>query len=200
MEFSTLAKNLEKRGYRVTVYRTKEEAAAYLDATIRGKTVGMGGSVTLNTLGLYEKLQLHNKVYWHWRQKMTPEAAKLASYQADVYLSSLNGVAETGELVNIDGNCNRVAATLAAHERVCFVVGRNKVAPTLEAAIHRARNIAAPKNAQRLGCKTPCAVKADHCYDCKSPERICRMLNVLWDKPLSKTVYEVVLIDEDLGY
>lgn len=200
MDFSALAKNLEKKGYRVTVCRTKEEAVSYLDETIRGRTVGMGGSVTLDTLGLYESLQQHNKVYWHWRQEMTPEEAKLASYQADVYLSSLNGVAETGELVNIDGNGNRVAATLAAHERVYFVVGRNKVMPTLEAAIHRARNIAAPKNAQRLGRKTPCAIKANHCYDCKSPERICRTLNVLWEKPMAKTVYEVVLIDEDLGY
>ena len=200
MDFSTLSNNLEKKGYRVTICRTKEEAAAYLDEAIHGKTVGMGGSVTLDELGLYEKLQAHNKMYWHWRQEMTPEGAKRAAYQADVYLSSPNGVAETGDLVNIDGNGNRVAATLAAHEHVYFVIGRNKVAPTLEKAIHRARNIAAPKNAQRLGCKTPCAIKADHCYDCKSPERICCTLNVLFEKPRAKTIYEVVLIDEELGY
>ena len=101
--------------------------------------------------------------------------------------------------VNIDGNCNRVAASMFGPKRVYYVVGINKIAPDFEKALWRARNVAAPKNAQRLGKKTPCAVKADRCYDCKSPERICRGLSVLWRKPTGFEQAEVVLIGEELG-
>ncbi len=85
-----------------------------------------------------------------------------------MYITSVNGMAETGELINIDGNGNRVASSLYGHKKVWFIVGRNKLAPTYEEALWRTRNIAAPKNAQRLGRKTPCAVHGDRCYDCKS--------------------------------
>ena len=78
-------------------------------------------------------------------------------------------------------------------------MGRNKLAPDYDAALWRARNIAGPKNAQRLQKKTPCAVKGDKCYDCKSPERICSALVVYWRKPSSMD-FEVVLVDEDLGF
>ena len=119
---------------------------------------------------------------------------------APIYLTSVNGLAETGELINIDGTGNRVASTIFGHEEVYFLIGRNKLAPDYDAALWRARNIASPKNAHRLGCKTPCAVKGDKCYDCSSPERICRALAVLWEKPKGIGRAEVVLIDEDLGY
>ena len=117
----------------------------------------------------------------------------------DMYVTSVNGLAETGELVNIDGIGNRVAGTLFGHRKVWFVVGRNKLAPTYEEALWRARNIGAPKNAQKLHKKTPCAVRADRCYDCKSPDRICRGLVVLWEA-ISGMEMEVVLIDEELGF
>ena len=116
-----------------------------------------------------------------------------------MYLSSVNGAAETGELINIDGTGNRVASGLFGHEKVYFIIGQNKVAPDYDAALWRARNIAAPKNAQRLGVQTPCAVKGDRCYDCKSPQRICRALVVYWEKPRSMDM-EVVLVRQDLGY
>ena len=98
---------------------------------------------------------------------------------ADVYVSSANALAESGEIINIDGRGNRVAGTLYGAERLYLVIGKNKLAPTFEDALWRARNIAAPKNAKRLGVKTPCAIRGDHCYDCSSPERICRGLVVL---------------------
>ena len=106
---------------------------------------------------------------------------------------------EEGVLLNIDGTGNRVAATLYGHKKVYFVVGRNKIAPTYDEALWRARNIAAPKNAQRLQRKTPCAVKGDKCYDCRSSTRICRGLVVLWG-PMLGMEAEVVLVDQDLGY
>ena len=196
MSLETTKKNLEERGFIVRTFAAAAEAADYLDGAIDGTTVGFGGSITLQQMGLKERLESHNDVAWHWTDG--PEARVKAAH-AQVYISSVNGLAETGELINIDGAGNRVAATLYGHQRIYFVVGRNKLAPTYEEALWRARNIAAPKNAQRLGSKTPCAVKGDRCYDCKSPERICRGLVVLWEA-VANMEMEVVLIDQDLGY
>ena len=195
--FETVEQNLKARGYAVRTFATADEAAAYLDGQIDGKTVGFGGSVTLNAMGLYDLLSRHNTVLWHWKAQ-DPDAARKAAMNAQVYLASANGLAETGEIVNIDGAGNRVAATLFGHEKVYFVIGRNKLAPTYEEALWRARNIAAPQNARRLGKKTPCAVKGDRCYDCKSPERICRALVTLWE-PVMGMETEVLLVDQDLG-
>lgn len=190
------AENLKARGFSVQTFQTAEEAAAYLNGAIDGKTVGFGGSVTLRDMGLYESLSTHNSVYWHWQGTpiSTGEAEK-----AQIYLSSVNGLDEEGDLINIDGNGNRVASMLYGHEKLYLVVGRNKLAGTYDEALWRARNIAAPKNAQRLQTKTPCAVNGDRCYDCKSPARICRGLAVLW-RPISGMETEIVLIDQDLGF
>ena len=193
-DMERVRKNLEERGFQTSCFATAKEAADYLDAQIDGATVGIGGSMTIQAMGLSERLSKHNEVIWHW------EGGELRrAMLADVYLTSVNGLAETGEIVNIDGNCNRVAASMFGPKRVYYVVGCNKIAPDFEKALWRARNVAAPKNAQRLGQKTPCAVKADRCYDCKSPERICRGLSVLWRKPTGFEQAEVVLIEEELG-
>lgn len=190
-----LAANLEQRGYAVRHFATAQEAADYLDSQIDGCTVGFGGSVTLRDMALQPRLAAHNETFWHWDKSTLAQAAS-----AEVYLSSANGVAETGEIINIDGTCNRVSSILFGHKRVYLVVGANKVAPDYEKALWRARNVAAPKNAQRLHKHTPCAVKADRCYDCQSPERICRGLVVLWEVPESVEHMEIVLVDQDLGY
>ena len=195
MAFETVKKNLEARGFSVSTFSTAAEAAAYLDSAIDGTTVGIGGSMTVQQMGLHEKLAAHNEVHWHWTDG--PEARATAAH-ADVYITSANGLTENGEVINIDGAGNRVASTLYGHKRVYFIIGRNKLAPTYDEALWRARNIAAPKNAQRLGKKTPCAVKGDRCYDCKSPDRICRGLVVLWG-PSMGVETEIVLVDEDLG-
>ena len=197
MKFDTVKQNLESRGYTVRVFATGKEAADYLDAALDGKSVGFGGSMTLDALGLYERLGTHNQVIWHWKQA-DKAAAHRSALSAGVYLTSVNGLAETGEIINIDGIGNRVAATLFGHEKVIFVIGRNKLVPTYEEALWRARNIASPQNAQRLGKKTPCAVKGDRCYDCRSPERICRGLVTMWG-PMMGMEAEVLLVDEDLG-
>ena len=197
MAFEVVKQNLLDHGFQVSVFADGAEAAAYLNACIDGKTVGFGGSITLRDLGLYEKLKSHNTVYWHMLNGDLEECVPAAS--AEVYLTSANGLAETGEIINIDGIGNRVASGLYGHRKVYFVIGRNKLAPTYEEALWRARNIAAPKNAQRKQVKTPCAIKCDRCYNCKSPERICRGLTVHW-RALTGMEMEVALIDEDLGY
>ena len=195
MSFESVKKNLESRGFSVKTFATAGEAAAYLDSAIDGASVGFGGSMTLKDMGLYERLESHNEVCWHW---VNGPEDRMKAMNTQVYVTSANGLAETGEIINIDGSGNRVASTLYGHKKVYFVIGRNKLAPTYEEALWRARNIAAPKNAQRLGRKTPCAVKGDRCYDCKSPDRICRGLVVLWG-PMIGMETEVILVDEDLG-
>lgn len=194
-DLKKLTGTLEELGYTVRCFDTAGQAADYLDRQIDGRTVSFGGSVTLQEMGLYPRLSAHNQVVWHW------EGGSLAdAMTTDVYISSVNGLAETGEIINIDGTCNRVASTLFGHQTVYLVVGRNKIAPDYESALWRARNIAAPKNAQRLRRKTPCAAKGDRCYNCKSPERICKALTVLWGKPGGVEHMELILVDQELGY
>lgn len=201
MDFAVLKENLQRLGYQVTEFDTKEEAAQYLDNSIDSKTVGFGGSMTLKEMELSDKLEKHNQVLWHWNVPEGKSGADILkeAQTADIYISSVNGIAQTGEIINIDGNCNRVAGMMFGHEKVYLVAGENKVADDYEKALYRARNIAAPLNAKRLGKKTPCAVKGDRCYNCTSPERICRGLSVFWTKPSGRE-YEIILIHENLGY
>ena len=194
IHWSKLTENLERRGYQVRRFATAQEAADYLDGQIDQSTVSIGGSVTIQELGLMERLAAHNTFYSHWSGATHEQAAG-----AEVYLTSVNGLAESGEIINIDGTGNRVAATIYGHKEVYFVVGVNKVEPDYERALWRARNIASPKNAQRLGVQTPCAARGDKCYDCDSPQRICRALTVLWRKPNAIPYAEVVLVGESLG-
>ncbi|MCQ2447963.1 MAG: lactate utilization protein [Oscillibacter sp.] len=196
MSFETVQKNLESLGYTVRTFETGAEAAVYLNTAIDGVSVGFGGSCTAQELGLYDMLATHNEVHWHW---VGGPGEREKAMQTKVYISSVNGLAETGEIINIDGAGNRVASTLYGHEKLYLVIGRNKLAATYDEALWRARNIAAPKNAQRLNRKTPCAVKGDHCYNCQSPDRICKALVVLWGAPMGLSV-EILLVDEDLGY
>ena len=194
-QFEAVKKNLEGRRFTVSCFATKEEAAEYLNGAIDGITVGFGGSGTLETMGLHESLGSHNTVYWHWKQD---EAARAAAAGTEVYLCSANAIAETGEIVNIDGLGNRAASTLYGHKKLYIVAGRNKLAADFHQALWRARNVAGPKRAQQMGKRTPCAIRGDRCYDCKSPDRICRGLVVLWGPTMGMPT-EVVLIDEDLG-
>ena len=197
-DMEKLRENLEKRGFAAVYFPTAKEAADYLDGKLDGRTIAFGGSMTVREMGLYERLAAHNQTFWHWDpERPAPLADGMGT---EVYITSVNGAAETGELVNIDGTGNRVASTCFGHQELYIILGVNKVAPDYEGALWRARNIAAPKNAQRLGRKTPCAVKGDRCYDCQSPERICRALTVLWEKPRSFARAEVVLVGEPLGY
>ena len=200
MSLTKCREALLARGYRVSVHQTAKEAAEYLNAQIDGVSVGVGGSMTVREMGLCESLAAHNTVYNHWEPPagMTAREVQAAAATAEVYLSSVNALSLDGVIVNMDGACNRVAGTLFGHKRVYFIVGSNKLAKDEAAAVFRTRNVAAPKNAARLGRATPCA-SAGKCMDCTSPERICRALLTLYGPPMGGE-YEVVLVDEPLGY
>lgn len=191
-------KNLENRGFRVHRFASGAEAAEFLVQTLYGTSIGIDGSVTIDTLGVYDRLCGSNKVFWHWKNH-APETRERAG-KAETYLCSANGVSENGEIVNIGGFGNRVAGTIYGPERVFLVVGRNKIAPDLTGAIDRARNIAAPLNARRLNRHTPCAVGEPRCHDCRSPEKVCGVMTVFFMPPTSIKEFHVILVDEDLGY
>lgn len=194
-DLEKLRRNLEQEGFVTSYFETGEEACAYLGQKLDQTTIGFGGSVTVQELGLYDKLASHNTCLWHWQSSDVLDASRTRAY-----ICSLNGVSENGELINIDGSGNRVASGLFGHQELYFVIGVNKIAPDFESALWRARNIAAPKNAQRLGRNTPCAAKGGRCYNCDSPERICAALTVYWRKPKAIPHVEVVIVNQDLGY
>ena len=196
-----LRARLENLGYVVQIFNNKQEATLYLNQKLDGTTIGLGGSVTLAQMNIYENLKTHNTVFWHMHltdKSIIPQTRRDSS-RADVYITSVNAISRNGEIVNIDNTGNRVAAATFGCNKVYFVIGKNKICDSLDDAIFRARNIAAPLNAKRLGVKTPCAKDGTACYDCDSPERICRNLSIFWKKPTGCS-YEILLINEDLGF
>lgn len=203
MKINELKENLLKMGYAVSVFDNKEDATEYLKSEIKDTTVGIGGSMTAKDMGLGTALSEKNEVVWHLfpRENKTPKEELKNAENTEIYISSVNGISLKGEIVNIDGTCNRVASTLYGHKKVYFIIGENKIADTLDGAIYRARNIASPLNAKRLNKNTPCAknLNENKCYDCSSPDRICAALTVFWTRPKGQE-YEIVLIRESLGF
>lgn len=199
MNFDRVKAALKKRGYAVSSFEAAKDAADYLDQQINGVSVSFGGSLTLSEMNLPKLLALHNTLCLpsQMYDDVLGEVDPVKAMSTDVFLTSVNALAETGEMISIDGIGNRVASMMYGHKKVYLAVGRNKLAENLEGAVWRARNIAAPKNAARLHMKTPCAVTG-HCHDCSSPERICCGMNVLLHK-MFRMETEIVLIDEELG-
>ena len=167
------------------------------------RTVSYGGSMTLKTIGLHQFLNRGDCGYEVIRpdEPGIPAAEKLErrrrSLLADVYCSGVNAVTEAGHLVNLDMIGNRVAAITFGPKQVILLVGRNKIVPDLEAAMRRIKDFAAPANAIRLDCKTPC-VQTGRCADCRSPGRICNSWTIT-EKSYPKGRIKVVLINADLG-
>jgi len=188
---------LRKNGFEVTCFATGEEAAAYIGRSVKGKTVGIGGSMTVRTLNIYDRIKDDNRVFWHMVEPGDETMAKASA--AEVYITSCNAISSEGYVINIDGRGNRVAGTLMKKDKVYLIVGKNKLCGPFEEALDRARNQAAPPNAKRLECRTPCAIDGK-CHDCSSPERICNALVVLWRRPFWCGSMEIVLVDEELGF
>ncbi len=197
---------LERNGFDVRFYPTAKEAlAGVLELVPEGAKVGLGGSVTLREMGLVDALEARGvAVANHWkagREGASPEEVmeiRRAHLNSDVFITSTNAVTETGELVNIDGTGQRVAAMIFGPGRVVVVAGVNKITGDLEEGLWRASNVAAPMNARRLHPKTPCA-ETGECSDCVAPGRICGITTIIHRRP-SKTPFTVVLVGEKLGY
>ena len=132
MDLTTVEKNLKERGFKVSAFATAKEAADYLNAQIDGESVSFGGSMTLSQMGLFESLGKHNKMFSHWNvpDGMSADEVREKAATCAHYLLSANGLAETGEIINIDGTGNRVSSSLFGHKKVWFIVGSNKIAPS----------------------------------------------------------------------
>ena len=199
MNLEKLEKNVKLRGFDFFHAATAEEAVQHVLEQVKNTSVGIGGSTTVDQIGLYDRLKENNEVHWHWKDGATAEVYRDAA-EAEVYVSGVNGIAVTGELVNIDGKGNRVAAlSYAVGKRIYLIAGKNKVCPDLSAAIERARNVAAPKNLLRFPGNRPCT-DAQRCFDCRSADRSCCIMQILMFKPMQSNKVELILVDEDLGY
>lgn len=196
MDLQKTVRSLELRGYSVRYFETAAEAADYMNAEIQHTTVGIGGCMTAQELGLFDSLSKTNEVYWHWKAPGPETIAKANA--APVYITSANAMTEDGEILNIDGRGNRLAGQVYGDKRLYIIAGTNKICPDFSSALERARNVAAVKNCKRFPAQTPCKLD-DKCHDCRSPEKICRALLVLW-APMMGMKTEVVLIGEELGY
>ncbi|HKM38987.1 MAG TPA: lactate utilization protein [bacterium] len=193
---------LIKHGIHTRLVNTAAEAKQIiLDEIEAGQKVGVGGSITIDTLQVVPELEARGcQVFWHWQAKSAAEASEIRRTQAttDVFLASSNAVTEDGRLVNIDGTGNRVAAMVYGPHKVILVCGQNKIVPDVEAGIHRTQNVAAPKNARRLNTGTPCGVTG-RCNDCDSPGRMCAVTTIIERCP-GQTDLKVILVREELGY
>ena len=177
----------------------KEEAVKIALGLIpEGSTVTMGGGMSVHETGLVEELKKGNYDFIDRDAMEDKRAAMLAAYDADFFLSSVNAMTEDGVLVNIDGNANRVSAIAQGPKKVIFIVGMNKICSDTDGAMKRARNVAAPINAQRFGLDTPCA-KTGSCMNCKSPDTICcQFLITRYSKHAGRI--HVILVNDALGF
>ena len=192
-------KGLESRNMTGYWAESKRDALEQALALIpEGSSVTMGGAMSAHEIGLVDALKKGDYNFIDRDAYEDKRAAMLAAYEADVFLASANAITEDGILVNIDGNSNRVSAIAQGPRKVIFIVGMNKVCPDPDSAMKRARNVAAPINAQRFGLNTPCA-KTGACMDCKSPNTICcQFLITRFSR--HKDRIHVILVNGNLGF
>ena len=194
-----IIKGLEERNMTGFYAESREEALAKaLELIPEGSSVTMGGGMSVHEIGLPDKLKDGNYNFIDRDAYEDKRAAMLAAYDADFFLSSCNAITEDGVLVNIDGNANRVSAICQGPKNVLFIVGMNKVCKDVDSAMKRARNVAAPINAQRFGLKTPCSATGS-CMNCKSPDTICcQFLVTRFSR--HKDRIKVILVNDNLGF
>ena len=192
-------KGLTSRNMTGYYAKTKEEALQQALCLIpEGSTVTMGGGMSVHEIGLVKALKEGNYNFVDRDEMEDKRAAMLLAYDADVFLMSANAITEDGILVNIDGNANRVSALAQGPRKVIVIAGMNKICDDVDGAMKRARNVAAPINAQRFGLNTPCT-KTGACMNCKSPDTsCCQFLITRYSKHPGRI--HVILVDDNLGF
>lgn len=191
-------KGLESRNMSGYYAANKEEALQKaLELIPEGSTVTMGGAMSAIEIGLVDALMNGNYNFLD-RNQMEPREALLAGYDADVFLTSANAMTEDGVMVNIDGNANRVSYIANGPKKIVAIVGMNKVCDDVDGAMKRARNVAAPTNAQRFDINTPCK-KTGACANCKSPDTICCQFLVTRYSRHAGRIH-VILVNDFLGF
>lgn len=197
-----IIKGLESRNMNGYFVETKEEALQKaLELIPEGSSIAWGGSMSIQEIGLKQAVIDGNYVVYNRDLCTTPDEKReieLKTFAADYFLCSSNAISEDGILVNIDGNANRVAAIAYGPLHVIMIVGMNKVAKDEEAALLRARNVAAPINTQRFPLTLPCKVNGS-CANCKSKDTICcQFLTTRYSRHAGRI--HVILVNEALGF
>lgn len=195
-------KGLNSRNMEGYYAESKEEALKIALGLIpEGSSVGWGGSMSIQEIGLQQAVCEGNYTVYNrdiWKDSREKKEKELAIMDADYLLCSSNAITEDGVLVNVDGMCNRVAAIAWGPRNVIMIVGMNKVVKTVEDAVSRTRNEAAPVNAQRFNLDTPCC-KTGACFDCKSPDSICCQFLVTRFSRVKGRI-KVILVNDELGF
>lgn len=193
----TAVENFRKKGFVAEFFESGEDALKYVLKEIGPSDVGIGGSMTIQELGWFDALQRRGKAIWHWQGKY--DGILSDENNAPCYITSANAISSDGAVVNIDANGNRIAATAFGSKKAFIVCGENKIEKDIPSALFRAKNIAAPQNSKRLNRKTPCAIKADKCYNCNSPERICRITSIT-TFPIPNLDMRIIFVKGSWGY
>ncbi len=195
----TTIKGLNSRNMQGYYAKDKEEALKIaLDLIEQESTITMGGGMSIDEIGLKNALKAGNYHFIDRDEMQDKRKAMLAAYDADWFLASANAITQDGVLINIDGNSNRVSAIAQGPHHVLFIVGMNKICADVDHAMKRARNVAAPINAQRFDIHTPCK-QTGTCLDCKSPDTICcQFLITRYSKHPNRI--HVILVNDDLGF
>lgn len=192
-------KGLESRNMCGYYASTKEEAKELaLKLIPEGGSVTMGGAMSAHEIGLVDAVKKGNYRFIDRNDYEDPREAYLQAYDVDAFLSSTNAITEDGILVNIDGTANRVSAIAYGPKKVIMIVSMNKVCDDVDGAMKRARNVAAPINAQRFVKTTPCA-KTGSCMNCKSPETICCQFLITRYSRFPERIH-VILVNDVLGF
>ena len=192
-------KGLESRNMKGYYAESKEEALKLaLELIPENSSVTMGGAMSAHEIGLVDALKEGNYNFIDRDKAEDKRAAMLAAYDADYFLTSANAMTEDGVMVNIDGNSNRVSAIAQGPKHVLVIVGMNKICVDVDAAMKRARTVAAPINAQRFGLNTPCA-KTGSCMNCKSPDTICCQFLITRFSRHEGRIH-VILVNDSLGF
>lgn len=195
--------NLEKNNIEGFYVKSEEELIKKIIEIVKeGSTVSVGGSMTLFETGVIEHLRSGRYNFLdRYKEGLSQEDMKdiyRKSFFADAYFTSSNAITEEGEIYNVDGNGNRVAAMIYGPDKVIIIAGINKIVRDLDEAIIRNREMAAPANAKRLNKNTPCT-KTGYCMDCSSPERICRNYVLIKNQGKKGRMF-VIFVDKQLGY
>ena len=199
MRAQKVIKGLKSRKMNGYYAANREEALKIaLELIPEGSEVNMGGCMTAHQIGLFDAMKNGNYNFVDRDDTDDRRAAMIAAFNADVFLASANAITEDGIMVNIDGSANRIAALAFGPRKLVHIVGMNKVCADVHDAIKRARNVAAPINAQRFGLSTPCS-KTGACGDCKSEDCICCQM-LITRFAMDPNRVHVILVNEDLGF
>lgn len=200
MIIDELKRNCEINRFGFDYVETIEEGCQLVNQMIHeGDVVSHGGSVTLNECGIIDLLKSRKDITYLDRENCE-DVQKLyrECFSADVYLTSSNAITKKGELYNVDGNGNRVAAMLFGPKKVIVIIGVNKIVENIDEAVKRVEEVAAVKNNIRLNKKNPC-VQAGHCVHCNSPVKICREYTLITSSAIEKRIH-IICVNRNLGY